>query len=84
MDLRGADRGVATLERRSRDLESVPDTIGPWRVTGELGRGGMGRVLRVERDAAHNVAHGDANQEGRERAAEREHDVPRLSPPGRR
>ena len=24
-----------------------PETIGPWRVLGELGRGGAGRVLRV-------------------------------------
>lgn len=31
------------------EIVGIPEQIGPWRVLGELGRGGAGRVFRVER-----------------------------------
>lgn len=31
-------------------IEAIPDRIGPYRVTGEIARGGMGAVVRAERD----------------------------------
>lgn len=31
-------------------IEAIPDRIGPYKVTGEIARGGMGAVVRAERD----------------------------------
>jgi serine/threonine-protein kinase len=42
--------GVAEEVERLRPPAALPDRIGPWRITGELGDGGMGTVLLAERD----------------------------------
>lgn len=52
-----AERYFDTLGNRLRPAEgrrepelAIPETIGPWRVLREVGRGGMGRVFEAERD----------------------------------
>ncbi len=63
-----SDEAIAQLIGAPVAEEGVPETIGPWRVVGVLGEGGMGRVFAAERAgegyvqrAAVKVVHGGGN-----------------------
>ena len=47
---RQSEPGPSPDASSSEQPISLPESIGSWKVIGLLGRGGMGRVLRVERD----------------------------------
>jgi serine/threonine-protein kinase len=39
-----------TLSHARADFTAIPERLGPYRVTGEIARGGMGMVVRAERE----------------------------------
>ncbi len=71
-------------------IDTIPDRIGPYRVTGEIARGGMGAVVRAERDdgvfariVAIKLIRGDlASARAQARFAEERRILARLSHPG--
>ncbi len=71
-------------------IDSIPDRIGPYRVTGEIARGGMGAVVKAERDdgvfaqtVAIKLIRGDlASPRAQARFAEERRILARLSHPG--
>ena len=42
--------GLAEVQS-AEDRRPLPEKVGPYRILGEIGRGGMGRVLRAEQDS---------------------------------
>ncbi len=50
-----AQRHAAAIERERNTPDPVPEVIGIYRIRGELGRGGMGRVLDAETPDGHPV-----------------------------
>jgi eukaryotic-like serine/threonine-protein kinase len=71
-------------------IDSIPDRIGPYRVTGEIARGGMGAVVKAERDdgvfaqtVAIKLIRSDlASPRAQARFAEERRILARLSHPG--
>lgn len=71
-------------------VEAIPDRIGPYRVTGEIARGGMGAVVRAERDdgvfekqVAIKLIRGDlASGRAKARFADERRILAKLSHPG--
>lgn len=71
-------------------IDQIPDRIGPYRVTGEIARGGMGAVVKAERDdgvfaqtVAIKLIRGDlASPRAQARFAEERRILARLSHPG--
>ncbi|UVO54728.1 serine/threonine-protein kinase [Sphingomonas sp. SUN039] len=71
-------------------VDSIPERIGPYRVTGEIARGGMGAVVKAERDdgvfaqtVAIKLIRGDlASPRAQARFAEERRILARLSHPG--
>jgi eukaryotic-like serine/threonine-protein kinase len=71
-------------------IDTIPDRIGPYRVTGEIARGGMGAVVKAERDdgvfaqtVAIKLIRGDlASPRAQARFAEERRILARLSHPG--
>lgn len=71
-------------------VEKVPDRVGPYRVTGEIARGGMGAVVKAERDdgvfeqtVAIKLIRGDlASDRTRARFNEERRILARLNHPG--
>ena len=71
-------------------VEAIPDRIGPYRVTGEIARGGMGAVVKAERDdgvfqqtVAIKLIRGDlASERAKARFAEERRILARLRHPG--
>ncbi|MEO0559767.1 MAG: serine/threonine-protein kinase [Bacteroidota bacterium] len=49
LDAHAAAEADGALESLFSKGAALPDTIGPWRITGLLGKGGMGVVYRAER-----------------------------------
>ena len=43
----------ALLRAAAGDVDEAPERVGPWRLLGEIGRGGMGRVFLAERVDGH-------------------------------
>jgi eukaryotic-like serine/threonine-protein kinase len=71
-------------------VEEVPDRIGPYRITGEIARGGMGAVFKAERDdgvfqrtVAIKLIRADlASERAQRRFAEERRMLARLDNPG--
>ena len=71
-------------------IEAIPDRIGPYKVTAEIARGGMGAVVRAERDdgvfdqqVAIKLIRGDlASERAKARFAEERRILARLRHPG--
>lgn len=71
-------------------VDVIPDRIGPYRVTGEIARGGMGAVVKAERDdgvferqVAIKLIRGDlASERSKARFADERRILARLSHPG--
>lgn len=71
-------------------IDTIPDRIGPYHVTGEIARGGMGAVAKAERDdgvfartVAIKLIRGDlASARAQARFAEERRILARLSHPG--
>lgn len=91
--LDGTDMRLTPTESFVRPLsviDEIPDRIGPYRVTGEIARGGMGAVVRAERDdgvfaqtVAIKLIRGDlASDRARTRFAEERRILARLRHPG--
>lgn len=85
--------GLAPTEsfvRPLRVIDAIPARIGPFRVTGEIARGGMGAVVRAERDdgvfqqtVAIKLIRSDlASERARLRFAEERRILARLRHPG--
>jgi tetratricopeptide (TPR) repeat protein len=47
---RALDAALAADALFPSAVDTLPERLGAWRVLGELGRGGMGRILRAEHD----------------------------------
>jgi eukaryotic-like serine/threonine-protein kinase len=79
-----------TFVRPLSMIDAIPDRIGPYRVTGEIARGGMGAVVKAERDdgvfaqtVAIKLIRGDlASPRAQARFAEERRILARLRHPG--